>query len=166
MLKVKTLRKNEMEKIYELLDSKDVQEEYKRRLKIILFSAEGWSAPDITPKVNLHPFTVRKWIKVYNQRGLSGLLRKPKGGAPPTFTKEQRQKIIKIALSRPCDLGLPFTNWSLSKLRDYLVQDKVVKSISLEMLRIILNRGGIKFKKMKTYMRSNDPNYELKKTAY
>jgi len=32
------------------------------------------------------------------------------------------------------------------------------------MIRIILKKEGIKFKKMKSYLKSKDPEYELKKT--
>lgn len=166
MLKVRRLKKEEKTKMYEILERRDVPSAYKKRVKIILLSDEGYCATDICPMVNIHPKTVRKWIKRFNEKGLDGLLDKPRGGAPRIFTDKQRKEIIKIALSHPKDLGLPFTNWSLSKLRDYLIKKKILKSISIEMLRIILNSEGIKFKRMRTYLRSRDPEYELKKTKY
>lgn len=166
MLKVRKIKEKEKIQMYEILERRDVPEVYKKRIKIILLSDEGYCATDICPMVDIHPKTIRKWIKRFNEKGLKGLLDKPRGGAPRVFTDEQKKEIIKIALSHPKDLNLPFTNWSLSKLRDYLIEKRIVKSISIEMLRIILNKEGIKFKRMRTYLSSRDPQYELKKTKY
>ena len=42
----------------------------------------------------------------------------------------ERQRIKRIALSVPTDLGQPFATWSLAKLADYLVAEGVVADIS------------------------------------
>lgn len=157
------LSEQEMSHIYRLLES-NLGEEVKKRLRIILYSSQGYKAPEITPKVNIHPKTIRKWIKVFERQGLEGLIKKKnKGGAPLTFEPELRHEIVKIATSRPKDLGEPFTTWSLMKLREYLIQKKEV-SISHETIRQILKKEGISFKKTKTWMESNDPEFEVKKT--
>ena len=68
-----------------------------------------------------------------------------------------------IALARPCDLGEPATRWSLSRLRRYLIRHRVVKAISKEHLRRLLNKMGITAQRTRTWKWSNDPLYELKK---
>ena len=58
-----------------------------------------------------------------------------------TCYKWRNQKVADIALSRP---NLPFTQWSLSKLRDYVIERGIVESISIEWFRQILKERGIK----------------------
>ncbi|MDI6822328.1 MAG: helix-turn-helix domain-containing protein [Actinomycetota bacterium] len=79
---VRPLSEQETQHIYHLLDS-NIPEEVKKRLRIILYSSQGYKAPEITPKVNIHPKTVRKWIKVYDQHGFEGLLKKGENGGLP-----------------------------------------------------------------------------------
>jgi hypothetical protein len=52
---------------------------------------------------------------------------------------------------------LPFTCWSLSKLREQLIDRRVVEAISLERLRQILREFGITFQRTKTFKLSPDP---------
>jgi len=49
--------------------------------------------------------------------------------------------------------------WSLEKLRAYLVEQKVVPSISLEWLRQLLRRHRIRWRHTKTWKDSNDPHF-------
>ena len=67
------------------------------------------------------------------------------GGRPPTFTLAQRQRIKKLALSRPQDHDLPLSTWSLHKLADFLVAEGVVEDISHEGLRVLLREQGVSF---------------------
>jgi len=98
-----------------LLEKRGIKEEYKKRVKIVLLGREGYLTDEISVMVNIHPKSVRKWIKRFNEKGMEGLMDKPRGGAPCRFTEKQREEIIKISLSDPRDLGLPFTNWSSKK---------------------------------------------------
>ena len=52
--------------------------------------------------------------------------------------------------------------WSLPKLRDYLVEQKIVPSISVEWLRQILRHHRIKLLRTKTWKESQDPDYRPK----
>src|SRR5262249_59467258 len=71
-----------------------------------------------------------------------------------------------VALSRPHDLGLPFTHWSLPKLRDEPIESGVVESISDEGVRQVLIERGISFQRTKTWKQSNDPEFERKKGLF
>lgn len=52
------------------------------------------------------------------------------------------------------------------KLKEYLIRTGVVSSISHESIRKILKKEGISFQRTKTWMESNDPEFEVKKTEY
>ena len=114
-----------------------------QRLMIILLSAQGQKVQEISREVDLHPINVRKWIHRYNNHGLDGLRSGKSPGRPPVFTKAQREAIVDIASADPASLNLPFNQWSLQRLRKYLIDDEVVDQISVETIRQILRAHGI-----------------------
>jgi transposase len=134
-----------------------------RRSQIVLWSAQRMSVQQIAEIAFTSPDRVREVIHNFNADGFDSLAPKYAGGRPPTFTLPQRQRIKKIALSRPTDHDLPFSTWSLSKLAEFLVAEGVVDDISHEGLRVLLREEGVSFQVIKTWKQSNDPLFEDKK---
>jgi transposase len=135
------------------------------RAQVVLASAQGFRVQVIAQLLQLCEKTVRATIHGFNKKGLAILERRHSPGRPPTFSEQDKWSIIEIATSRPRDLGLPFSRWSLSKLRDCLIARGVVESISLSWLRRILQEADLSFQKTRTWKESNDPNFESKKNA-
>ena len=134
-----------------------------RRAQIILASARGSKVPDIARRLYFSPAHVRTVIKVFNTEGLEGLAPKYCGGRPPKFGEEQRSLIIETAFCPPDLLGQPFTRWSLAKLRDFIIHERIVDSISIETIRQILKRAKVKLRRTKTWKECNDPKLASKK---
>ena len=136
-----------------------------KRAQIILASAQAMKVPEICESFGFSRCYVSDIIHGFNSIGFQILESKYKNcGKKPKFTEENRRKIIDTALSKPKDLGLPFTQWSLNKLRYYLVASDDIDSISIETIRKILKANGIKYRRTRTWKESNDPQFELKKT--
>lgn len=136
----------------------------RKRAKVIKFSNEGYTSTEIVQMVNMHANNVRKWINGFNKEGISIITHKNTGKRPrQTFTEEDAAKIESISLSRPRELGRKFTNWSLSKLKQYLLDNGIVKGISIETLRRMLLSKGITFQHTKAWIHSTDPDYQKKK---
>ena len=134
-----------------------------RRAQIVLLSAQGMRPPRISEVVFTDPDTVRDVIHNFNRDGFDALYPRYRGGRPQTFTLPKRQEIKRIALSDPADLEQPFATWSLAKLADYLVAEGVVTDISHEGLRQLLHHEGVRFQAVRTWKRSNDPDFEAKR---
>ena len=135
----------------------------RQRAQIILASDSQVAAPEIARVLQTDENQVRRVIGEFNRDGM-GSLRPPTGGGHPRrIDNDTRVAIRVIALARPCDLGEPGTRWSLSRLRRYLIRHKVVRSVSKEHLRRLLNKMGITAQRTRTWKRSNDPLYENKK---
>src|SRR2546422_11366386 len=134
-----------------------------RRAQIVLLAAQRMPAPRISEVVFSDPDTVRDVIHNFNRDGFEALYPRYRGGRPRTFTLPERQQIKRVALSVPSDLGQPFATWSLAKLADYLVAEEVVTDISHEGLRQLLREEGVSFQALRTWKRSNDPEFEQKK---
>ena len=134
-----------------------------RRAQVVLLAAQRMPAAKIAEVVFTDPDTVRDVIHNFNRDGFDALYPRYRGGRPRTFALPERQQIKRIALGVPSDLGQPFATWSLAKLADYLVAEGVVTDISHEGLRQLLREEGVSFQALRTWKRSNDPEFEAKK---
>jgi transposase len=134
-----------------------------RRAQVVLASEQGYKVPDIAELVNYSEHHVRAIIKEFNGGGLEALEPKPRSGRPREFTEDDKALIAETAKCPPDLLGCPFKRWSLEKLREYLVAEKVVCSISIETLRIILHERKVKLRRTKTWKECNDPRLKSKK---
>lgn len=74
------------------------------------------------------------------------------------FVRDIREQIAEIALSSPIAL-IGMHQWSLPKLRDYLVEQHIVPHISVEWLRQLLGRWKIRLRRTKTWKESTDPKF-------
>ena len=135
----------------------------RQRAQILLASDSQVPAPEIARVLQTDENQVRRVIAEFNLDGMDSLRPPIGGGHPRRIDDDTREAIRAIALARPCDLGEPATRWSLSRLRRYLIRHRVVKAISKEHLRRLLNKMGITAQRTRTWKWSNDPLYELKK---
>ncbi len=114
------------------------QPDLKHRARVILLSMEGYRIPEIGEMVGAHPANLRKWIHRFNHKGCRGLVSTRSGGAKPRFTQEQKLRIVALAETRPRDLGLNFTKWTLHRLAEQAEKQRIVDRISHEYVRQIL----------------------------
>lgn len=119
----------------------------------------------VAKEIRLDSVNARKWIHRFNEQGLPGLKEREGRGRPPLYKGEDRQKILEVATSKPQELGLCFTTWSLPKLRDYLREKDIAPEIGWETVRRILKEAGWNYQASKTWCESNDPDFEVKKTT-
>ncbi len=134
-----------------------------RRAQVIVASAQGGKAPAIAARLYFSPQHIRTIIKDFNATGFDALVPKYRGGRPAKFLAEQRSLIVETALCPPDLLGQPFMRWSLAKLRDFIVAEKIVESISIETIRQILRANKVKLRRTKTWKECNDPKLRSKK---
>jgi len=137
-----------------------------RRAAAVLCSAQGMSVPEIVGTVFFDAGHIRSVLKGFNERGFAALRPGRSPGRPRRIDEQTRERIVAVALSRPHDLGLPFTHWSLPKLRDHLIESGLVGSISHEGVRQVLVERGISFQRTKTWKQSTDPEFERKKGLF
>ena len=133
-----------------------------RRAIVVLMSAQGQPAPDIAHLLVVTDDYVRDVIHAFNDRGFDALDPKWSGGAPKKIDEQTRDWICVIARCDPRFLGQPFSCWSLTKLRDYLVDTGRVSTVSVETIRRILHERGVSWQATKTWKLSNDPDFTTK----
>jgi len=133
-----------------------------RRAQVIDMSRRRYTAPEIADALDATCDWVRGVIHEFNDIGLEALLPAWSGGRPREITDEMRARIVEIVDSHPQELGEPYTTWSLSHLRTYLMRTGVVRKISKERLRVILIEEGHTTQTTKGWKHSPDPDFESK----
>jgi transposase len=136
-----------------------------RRAIVVLMSAQGQAARNITSLMRVSEDYVRDVVHAFNERGFDALDPKWNGGRPRTISQMTREHVCLIARTSPAEWGITeFATWSLSKLAAHLVDRGVVASISREHLRRILKAGGVSWQTTTTWKSSNDPDFIAKMT--
>jgi transposase len=130
-----------------------------RRAIVVLMSAQGQPVPDIAELMQVGQDYVRDVIHAFNERGFDALDPKWSGGRPRAIDTRSAGRICAIAKADPRLFGLPFSCWSLVKLRDHLVAAGEIPAVSVETLRQVLREGGVSWQTTKTWKASNDPEF-------
>ena len=144
------------------------------RSKTVLMASEGKSNKEIGKQLQMHWNTVGKWRKRFSDEIgrltriedeepseleaaiISVLSDEARSGSPCTFDVDTRRKIQLFACQKPSDYGYEASNWSLSVLREALIKENVVESISKGAIYHILNAAEIKPWKIRYYLHSKE----------
>lgn len=131
--------------------------------RIILLSSGGVCNREIAHRLDYSSTWVRQIIHRFNASGIAGIAFLPcwQTRGPRKFMAEVVEQIAEIALSSPKSL-IGMNQWSLSKLREYLIGQKIIGMISLEWLRQLLRRHRVCWRHTKTWKESNDPDFAAK----
>ena len=132
----------------------------RQRAMILLASSTGMPAPQIAAVVRSDESHVREVIHAFNERGFSSLDPDYRGGRPKKTTPAQRDRIIAVARTRPDHQGVPFTRWSLPKLRVHLTGMGIV--LSEGALRQTLIGAGLSHQRTRSWKWSPDPDFRAK----
>lgn len=164
---LRKLKKKEEALLREKLRDKTMSARIYERYRVIDIAQRGYSVPEIAERSGMHFTGIYDWITWFNTHGFEGFDDPPnRDGRPSSVSGKEIRQMIKVALSRPSDLGLPYTHWSVSKLKGYLTTQGIFPDYSDEWVRRLLRREGISFQKTKTWKESPDPDFEVKKTAF
>jgi transposase len=155
LLFTRRLTRNERDAVYGFIDDKEAG----YRALIIALSHEGQEVREIARKLNMHPDNVRKWIRRFNKQGLKCL--HSKAGRKPKFHRSVEKKLLRLAIMKPHKLNLPFSTWSLRKL-EYYAKKKLGVDVSYVQIGKILAKHGLRFRKARRKLVSDDPEYEAK----
>lgn len=162
-LQVRELSDKEREVIYQTARSRTAAVRQVERARIVQASSQGQSVADIATTLQLKEAKVRKWIKRFNEAGLSGLEDVPRAGRPARYTTEEVSEVIATALTDPQTFGLPFASWTLDRLEAYLNE---VKGIGIKRSRIddLLLREGLRWRQQESWFGERvDPDFAAKR---
>ncbi len=137
-----------------------------RNARIILLAVGQRRNRVVAEMAGCSPQWVRQIIHRFNDCGVDGITWYPwfQVRSARVFTSDLCEQIAQIALSSPVAL-IGMTQWSLPKLRQYLIEQKVVANISIRWLGEILRRYQVRLRRTKTWKESTDPLFARKYRA-
>ncbi len=162
---VRTLRPYEKIKL-QRLKKQQCNTVNNRHARIILLSAGRTANRDIARLVDCSVQWVRQIVHRFNDDGIDGITWYPwfQVHSERVFTTEICERIAEVALCSPIGL-IGMSQWSVPKLRQYLIEQKIVAHISIRWLGEILRRYKVRLRRTKTWKESTDPLFAQKYRA-
>jgi transposase len=122
------------------------------RARIVLRSAEGGPIDGMAAELGVAIMTVKLWRRRYAESGLAGLTDAPRPGHPPTYTREDRDRLVALTMGPPPE-GL--THWSVRRMAQRT-------GMSPSTVHRIWKELGYRPHRTETFKFSTDPDLEAK----
>jgi transposase len=90
------------------------------RTQIILMFNRGRSRQQIMADAGVCDRTITRWLNIYIDRGLEGLIPKKAPGRPPAIPESMAPQIVELVIQGPVAQGLSLANWTYEELAAYL----------------------------------------------
>ncbi len=122
------------------------------RARVVLRSSDGAPIERVADELGVALMTVRLWRRRYARQGIDGLADAPRPGHPPTYTRQDRDRVQAIAMGPPPE-GL--THWSVRDLAKRT-------GMSPSTVHRIWRERGLQPHRTETFKFSTDPALEAK----
>lgn len=146
------VKESDLEVLRALVRARTTEQRLVQRARIVLHAAQGTPNRTIASEVGVAPMTVLLWRTKFARDGLAGLADEPRPGRPPTYSREDRDRVIALTLEPPSD---GTTHWSAQRLGKRL-------GMSETTVWRIWQSVGLKPHRTETFKFSTDPELEAK----
>ncbi|MGO8951087.1 MAG: helix-turn-helix domain-containing protein [Ktedonobacterales bacterium] len=162
-LQIQTHSGEERAAVERIARSRTAQARQVERAKVVLAALAGEGVGAIAQRFHLAPATVYLWLHRFDVQGLAGLADQPRGGRPPTYTREQVGTIVATALSDPQTLGQVYSSWTLDRLAAYLAEHEGI-AMKRSRLDELLLAEGLRWRKQESWFGERvDPEFAQKR---
>jgi transposase len=162
-LQLREVTDEERQTVTRLARSRTTPARTVERAQVVQAALDGAAVEEIAVRLRLARNTVYLWLHRFAVRGVAGLEDAPRGGRPPTYTREQVGEVVATALTKPQTLGLPFASWTLDRLQAYLAE---TKGLAMKRSRLdeVLLTEGLRWRKEETWFGERvDPEFAVKR---
>lgn len=132
------------------------------RARIVLDAASGKKNVQIAADLDVHPDTVGRWRKQFQQSGLKGLRDAPRSGRPPAYSPEVKVLVLNKATQWPRENGVPVTHWSGDLLARLVSEAGITGSIHRSTVARWLNDADLKPHRVRYWLKSTDPDFDAR----
>ncbi len=110
-----------------------------RHARIVLAKHERRPLSEIANVLDVDRATVRRWLMRFEKDGLRGLIHGSTGKSRKRrFDDAVRDRVARLAMASPIDVGEPISHWSLRRLRAHILRRSITPEMSVEGLRQLL----------------------------
>jgi transposase len=147
-----SVNESDLEILRALVRARTTEQRLVQRARIVLRAAEGTPNRRIAAEVGVAPMTVLLWRERYERAGLAGLADEARPGRPPTYGRDERDRVIALTLEPPSD---GTTHWSARRLADRVTMSETT-------VWRIWQTVGLKPHRTETFKFSTDPDLVAK----
>jgi len=164
-----SLSREEREELEQVCRRHNTLQKLVRRARIVLLANAGQKYGKIAHQLGLQPTVVTTWVKRWNGtagKELSVVARSSKikrPAAPDTFTPEQLCQIVAIACESPAVYGRPITHWTPRELRDEVLKQGIVATISARHIGRLLTQRELRPHKWRYWLNGNPDEHKDEK---
>jgi transposase len=138
-----------------------------RRCQILLASAGGQNAYQISRNLGCNPQTVRNAIHKFNEEGLEETLRRGSNRLDRVhraFDEKGANALREMLHQSPREFGKQSSLWTMEMAAEVSFEEGLTKErVSGETIRATLARMGVRWQRAKHWITSPDPLYARKK---
>jgi transposase len=156
---LRELKKEERKELERVVKATSERSDTVKRAKALLAVTEGATLTAAGLKADLSREAVAQMVLRFNQRGLAVLEIAAGRGRKPTYTSEQRGRVLAELQREPDRTEDQTATWSLSLLQKVLRQG-ALPLISRETIREVLHEAGYSYQRTRTWCRTG---YALRK---
>ena len=138
--------------------NQSVHPEVRQRAIAIRLLHLGQKPEAVAQVVMVSANTVWTWHRRYRQGGLSALQDRPRSGRPSKADGAYVSRLEQLLETDPRTLGLPFTIWTINRLRLYLAEQTHIL-LSYSRFRALLSKLNYRWKQPKhdlTHLQDQD----------
>ncbi len=135
-----------------LVRARTTEQRFVQRARIVVRAAEGVANKRIAAELGVTLMTVLLWRRRFEADRLAGLRDAPRPGRPPTYSREERDRVIALTLEPPPD---GTTHWSARRIARRV-------GMSITTVQRIWAEAGLKPHRVETFKFSTDPQLEAK----
>ena len=139
-----TLTKDQLAELEQAITSSLYPEVRQRAIAIRMLHL-GQHPDQIAQTVMVTSNTIYDWHKRWREQGLGGLRDGQRSGRPGKADQAYIEQIAQLLDSDPREIGLPFTIWTINRLRLYLSEQTGIL-LSYTRFRALLSRQGYRWK--------------------
>lgn len=152
MIRITDLTEEERAELTRRVRSQTLPHRVVQRAQMVLWNAEGESAPSIAQRLGMSAITVRKWLVRFRDRRRAGLEELPRSGRKRPENQPYRAEVVTLARTPPPQLGYPFATWTIERLQRAM-QERVGKRFSTRTLWEWLKAEGLRWQKQQSWLR-------------
>ena len=144
-----------------------------QRAQMIVGSWEGQRTTEIATELGCHPQTVRESLQRFNELGMDGLRDRQRSGRPRRISEVDRSTVIALVGKPPLGRLIRATDgelraedeeaqahWTLDALTEQACQQGI--AIKRSQVRRILLAEGVRWRSVRSWATSSDPEFEKK----
>lgn len=139
-----TLNEEQLGELEQAINSSPYAEVRQRAIAMRLLHL-GQQPEQVAQAVMVTSNTIYAWHKRWREQGIAGLRDGQRSGRPLKADQAYLQELERVLDLDPHTLGLPFTIWTLNRLRLYLAE-KTGILLSYSRFRALMSREGYRWK--------------------